>query len=110
MSQADLHVTITDTNCTDIKRTEAWLRDPRLVLIASSRNLASVSLHHMIRFTILPGVDGAAGGRGRQDMGACWRGVEQSEVVAAAVAEVVPVSAVHGAVLQVVGQADAPLP
>ena len=65
----------------------------------------------MIRFTILPGVDGAAGGRGRQDMGA-WRGrgVEQSEVVAAAVAEVVPVSAVHGAVLQVVGQADAPLP
>ena len=38
------------------------------------------------------------------------RGVEQSEVVAAAVAEVVPVSAVHGAVLQVVGQADAPFP
>ena len=34
-------------------------------------------------------------------------GVEQAEVVAAAE---VPVSAVHWAVLQVVGQADAPLP
>ena len=87
------------------------MRDPRLVLIASSRNLASVSLHH-IRFTPLPGVNRAAGGSGRQDMGAGGGGVEESEVVAAAaaVAEVVPVSAVHGAVLQVVGQADAPLP
>ena len=88
------------------------MRDPRLVLIASSRNLASVSLHH-IRFTPLPGVHWAAGGgRGRQDVGAGRGGVEESEVVAAAaaVAEVVPVSAVHGAVLQVVGQADAPFP
>ena len=42
---------------------------------------------------------GGGGGRGG--------GVEQAEVVAAAE---VPVSAVHRAVLQVVGQADAPLP
>ena len=51
----------------------------------------------------LPCVDGAAAGR--RDVGHCR--AEQAKVVAATE---VPVSAVHGAVLQVVGEADAPLP
>ena len=50
---------------------------------------------------------GCVVGRGGGGSGGSGGGVEQAEVVAAAE---VPVSAVHRAVLQVVGQADPPLP
>ena len=73
---------------------------------------------HEFRLVLIhysPCVDGSHPARrgrgGREDTAGCvvgrGGGVEQAEVVAAAE---VPVSAVHRAVLQVVGQADAPLP
>ena len=100
---------------------------PKSLFRAETPSTLVVNIHarerlHEFRLMLIyysPCVDGSyparRGGRedtagrvvGRGGGGGRGGGVEQAEVVAAAE---VPVSAVHGAVLQVVGKADAPLP